>query len=222
MIVTGTGTGNFNGNITDLSPNTAYNVRAYATNAAGTEYGAQVSFTTLKNTSDFAITVNNYIFSAEITNTGSDRRFEFCRNYLGFEIGELNNGNTTETIFARHPADGGRIHYGTAERPNQSATYSINFNAGTVTVSHDNTLFIRFRFRNEVGLSTQGTIFGRSYWNGPDYNSDYSRIIYFDFDHSNNRWVARHDYHNFSSANFGVQIDHMYIANTVNYTIVEK
>jgi uncharacterized protein (TIGR02145 family) len=43
----GTGTGAFTSSITGLNPNTIYYVRAYATNSAGTAYGAQVSFTTI-------------------------------------------------------------------------------------------------------------------------------------------------------------------------------
>ncbi len=39
-------TGAFTSNITGLSPNTTYYVRAYATNTDGTVYGSQVSFTT--------------------------------------------------------------------------------------------------------------------------------------------------------------------------------
>ena len=42
----GSGTGNFNCNITGLSPYTTYHVRAYATNAVGTAYGNDISFTT--------------------------------------------------------------------------------------------------------------------------------------------------------------------------------
>ena len=42
----GTGAGSFTSNITGLSPNTTYYVRAYATNSAGTAYGVQRSFTT--------------------------------------------------------------------------------------------------------------------------------------------------------------------------------
>jgi hypothetical protein len=42
----GTSTGVFNSNITGLSANTLYYVRAYATNTVGTAYGSQVSFTT--------------------------------------------------------------------------------------------------------------------------------------------------------------------------------
>jgi hypothetical protein len=41
----GAGTGNFTSIMTGLSPNTPYYVRAYATNASGTGYGNQVSFT---------------------------------------------------------------------------------------------------------------------------------------------------------------------------------
>ena len=42
----GSGTGSFTSNLTGLSPNTTYYVRAYATNAAGTAYGQQQSFST--------------------------------------------------------------------------------------------------------------------------------------------------------------------------------
>lgn len=42
----GSGTGNFTSNITGLTQNTTYYVRAYATNSAGTSYGEQKSFKT--------------------------------------------------------------------------------------------------------------------------------------------------------------------------------
>ncbi len=43
----GTGVGNYTVNITELSSDTMYYVRAYATNTAGTSYGEEVSFRTL-------------------------------------------------------------------------------------------------------------------------------------------------------------------------------
>ena len=43
----GTGSGSFTSNLTGLSPNTSYYVRAYATNNLGTGYGTEQSFTTL-------------------------------------------------------------------------------------------------------------------------------------------------------------------------------
>ena len=43
----GAGAGSFTSNITGLTPNTLYNVRAYATNSVGTGYGNDVAFTTI-------------------------------------------------------------------------------------------------------------------------------------------------------------------------------
>jgi len=45
-VITGTETGSFNTNVSGLTANTTYYVRAYAINSAGTAYGEQVSFTT--------------------------------------------------------------------------------------------------------------------------------------------------------------------------------
>ena len=42
----GSGIGSFTSNITQLTPNTQYYVKAYATNEKGTGYGNEVSFTT--------------------------------------------------------------------------------------------------------------------------------------------------------------------------------
>ena len=46
-VTSGTGTGSFTANMTGLSANTTYYVRAYAINSQGTAYGSEVSFTTL-------------------------------------------------------------------------------------------------------------------------------------------------------------------------------
>ena len=48
----GTTTGSFTSNITELTPNTTYYVRAYATNGVGTSYGEQKSFTTKQQSFD--------------------------------------------------------------------------------------------------------------------------------------------------------------------------
>lgn len=44
----GSGTGSFDSQVVDLTPNTTYYVRAYAVNTAGTSYGQQVSFMTYR------------------------------------------------------------------------------------------------------------------------------------------------------------------------------
>ena len=46
----GSGIGSFTSSLTGLTANTTYYVRAYATNSAGTSYGAAISFTTLAPT----------------------------------------------------------------------------------------------------------------------------------------------------------------------------
>jgi uncharacterized protein (TIGR02145 family) len=53
----GPGLGTFTSYFIDLKPNTTYNVRAYATNAAGINYGNQVSFTTKSDTIVFNQTI---------------------------------------------------------------------------------------------------------------------------------------------------------------------
>ena len=55
----GTGTGSFTSSITGLSSNTAYYVRAYATNSNGTSYGNQVSFTTNTPTTTPTVTTSS-------------------------------------------------------------------------------------------------------------------------------------------------------------------
>ena len=55
----GTGTGIFTSNITGLSANTTYYVRAYATNSYGTAYGVQRSFTTSNSTINITISTDN-------------------------------------------------------------------------------------------------------------------------------------------------------------------
>jgi len=58
----GTGTGAFTSNLSGLTPDTTYHVRAYATNSVGTDYGSEVTFTT-----DTVPTVT----TTSITNVGS-------------------------------------------------------------------------------------------------------------------------------------------------------
>ena len=59
----GNGTGSFTSNLTNLTENTTYYVRAYATNEKGTSYGEEKSFTTMEKTVDQTITVNGVSFT---------------------------------------------------------------------------------------------------------------------------------------------------------------
>jgi hypothetical protein len=68
----GEGPGTYTSNITSLSPNTTYYVKAYATNAEGTAYGGQLSFRTEGNTNELSeptVTTNNVSSITQTTAT---------------------------------------------------------------------------------------------------------------------------------------------------------
>jgi uncharacterized protein (TIGR02145 family) len=58
----GTGTGAYTSNITGLTHNTIYYVRAYATNSLGTAYGNEVSFTTVNPSSTSLADIDGNIY----------------------------------------------------------------------------------------------------------------------------------------------------------------
>jgi uncharacterized protein (TIGR02145 family) len=75
----GTGTGSFVANMAGLSSGTTYYIRAFATNANGTAYGQQISFTTTGGGGNLAtlttsavtnITINSARSGGDITNDG--------------------------------------------------------------------------------------------------------------------------------------------------------
>jgi len=75
----GTGSGSFASSITGLSANTIYYVRAYATNAGGTAYGNEISFTTspevavaptVTTAEVTSVTPNSAISGGDVTNEG--------------------------------------------------------------------------------------------------------------------------------------------------------
>jgi len=73
----GFGIGSYSSNISGLTPNTIYYVRAYATNSAGTAYGNEISFTSLNPTIPTittntvnSITQTNAITGGNITSDG--------------------------------------------------------------------------------------------------------------------------------------------------------
>jgi uncharacterized protein (TIGR02145 family) len=67
----GTGTGVFTSSLTGLTPATLYYVRSYATNAIGTSYGAEISFTTLAVAPTLATTAASSIASTTATSGGN-------------------------------------------------------------------------------------------------------------------------------------------------------
>jgi uncharacterized protein (TIGR02145 family) len=81
----GSGTGTFTSNITGLTPNTTYYVRAYATNSVGTAYGNEMNFTTLPIT-----TVDSTIPSVTIgTQIWSTKNLDVARYRNGDPIPQV-------------------------------------------------------------------------------------------------------------------------------------
>ena len=66
----GTGTGSFTSNLTGLTANTPYYVRAYATNSLGTAYGNQVAFTTGQTVTQPTVTTTSITAITQTTASG--------------------------------------------------------------------------------------------------------------------------------------------------------
>ena len=108
----GSGTGAFSTNLTGLSEETTYYVKAYATNSNGTSYGSQIDFTT-------SVTV----LSPTVTTSSAS----------GIE-------NTSATVGGEVSSDGGAIvtergiYYGTSANPESTGT-KVQIGSGTGTFS---------------------------------------------------------------------------------------
>jgi len=96
------GIGIFTSNITGLTPSTLYYVRAYATNSAGTNYGNEVSFTTLglsqATLTTTAVTVFTHNTATAGGNISSDGNAPVSER--GVYFGTANNPQTTGTKVA--------------------------------------------------------------------------------------------------------------------------
>lgn len=88
----GNGTGSFTSDITGLTPNTPYYVRAYATNSKGTMYGNEVSFTTTIGTCPGIPTVSYGGTTYNTVQIGTQ-----CWLKENLNIGTMITGATTST-----------------------------------------------------------------------------------------------------------------------------
>jgi hypothetical protein len=141
-VSSGSGTGAFTANLTSLSSGTTYNVRAYATNTAGTSYGSQVSFTTA--TPAIAPSVS----TAAISSIGNSSATA--------------GGNVTNEGSAPVTARG--VCYATTQNPTTANTcVSSGTGAGSFTVnisglSEGTTYYVRAYATNSVNTSYGGQV----------------------------------------------------------------
>jgi sugar lactone lactonase YvrE len=81
----------FTSNISNLTPNTTYYVRAYATNSAGTGYGSVVKFTTPSNILAVNTTVTTFVGNGTPGYTNGSGTGALFNNPLGITVDKYNN-----------------------------------------------------------------------------------------------------------------------------------
>ena len=133
----GNGTGSFTSNITGLTANTTYYVRAYATNEKGTSYGEEKSFTTLQNIELPTVTTTNV---SNITQTTA-----------------TSGGNVTDDGNAVVTARG--VCWSTSQNPTISNSHTTDgngtgsFTSNMTGLTANTTYYVRAYATNEKGTS---------------------------------------------------------------------
>ena len=131
----GAGSGQFTSPLTNLLPGTTYYVRAYATNGAGTSYGAQVSFITLESvpivtTKDITnISAMGAISGGIITSTGGGTISD-----KGICWGEVANPTLIDNVI-------------------KSGTGPSQFSSSIVNATPNTLYYVRSYATNEIGTS---------------------------------------------------------------------
>jgi len=102
----GNGMGSFTSNLSGLSPNTTYYVRAYATNSAGTGYGFELSFTTdspgevgIVSSPGQGVTFDGYSYSTVVLGNGQEWMAENLRT-VRYANGDLIPNSVPDGVWA--------------------------------------------------------------------------------------------------------------------------
>ncbi len=141
-VASGSGVGVFTTPLENLSPNTTYYVRAYATNSAGTAYGTELTFTTEKQVvmatvttaSVSQVTTNSAFVEANVTNDGG--------------------GDITERGF---------VYSSTSQYPTTASATKVTSGSGTGTftttlegLTPSTTYYVRAYAKNSAGTAYGG------------------------------------------------------------------
>jgi uncharacterized protein (TIGR02145 family) len=126
----------FTSSITQLSPNTTYYVRAYATNSAGTGYGKSKSFKTLgdkpvsNNLSASNITINSATFNSSVN-------ANLLSTTVTFEYGVTSSYGSTVTV-PQNPVTGNT---------------NVNVSADLTGLTPGTTYHFRIKTENSLGIT---------------------------------------------------------------------
>ncbi len=180
----GSGTGAFVSNLTALTPNTPYYIRAYATNSVGTAYGNQVNFTTLPAGftcgSSLTIThvtgevapVDKTVTYGTVTNIPGEPSKCWITSNLGADHQATAKDDATEPSagwYWQFNRKQGYKHDGVTRTPNTTWITSINENSNWTAANDPCTLELGAGWR--IPTNTEWTNVEASgnwtNWNGP-------------------------------------------------------
>lgn len=166
-VESGTGTGLFSCNLTGLSPNTKYYVKAFATNSKGTAYGEQKEFTTTTaapTTFEYAGTA--YYVHPEVGEMTWQSAVDYCNNltYAGYSDWYLPNKEELNAMYVYRNTIGGFHTTGnssywssTNSDNNSSYAWRQKFYDGTQGTS-EKTSYLRVRPIRKEGGGTSPVI----------------------------------------------------------------
>ena len=213
----GSGTGSFTSNMTGLTENTVYYIRAYATNSYGTSYGSQKSFTTNDqiNGHDFVDLGLSSGLKWATCNIGASSASEYGDYYAWGETTTKSNysswncvtyGQQIGDISGNPQYDAARANWGGTWRMPTKVEFEelINnctwtwtseggYNGYRVTGPNGNSIFLPAAgYRYGTSLYYAGSN-GR-YWSSTPYetSTQYAYSLYFSSDYHDTRWRYRH------------------------------
>ena len=179
----GNGIGAFVSNLTALTPNTPYYIRAYATNSVGTAYGNQVNFTTLPvSTCGSTLTINHVagtvspvdktVTYGTVTNIPGEESKCWITSNLGADHQATAVDDATEPSagwYWQFNRKQGYKHDGTTRTPNTTWISSISENPNCLPANDPCTIELGSGWR--IPTKTEWTNVDASgnwtNWNGP-------------------------------------------------------
>ena len=180
----GTGTGTFVSNLTGLTPNTPYYVRAYATNSVGTAYGDEVTFTTLpagfvcgssitiNHVTGEVAPVNKTVIYGTVTNIPGAPSKCWITSNLGADHQATAKSDASEPSagwYWQFNRKQGYKHTGTVRTPNTSWISSINENSNWIPANDPCTLELGagWHIPTNTEWTNVNTAGNWTNWNGP-------------------------------------------------------
>ncbi len=180
----GSGIGSFVSNLTGLTPNTPYYVRAYATNSVGTAYGDELNFTTLPaaftcgssiiiyHVAGAVAPVDKTVTYGTVTNIPGEPSKCWITSNLGADHQAMAKDDATEPSagwYWQFNHKQGYKHDGTTRTPNTPWIQTINEDSDWTSANDPCTLEMGsgWRIPTETELTNVTAIGGWTNWNGP-------------------------------------------------------